>query len=326
MLETRDPITTINEILDGNKPVPAGVAPVAPRDGEPRRGWGSLRPPSARDLKIRRGKGSPLQPVLEHLVVLDFEWTADNRKPVKPISEITQFPSVLVRLDGSKSMVVDEFNSYVRPTLNPRLPKFSVELTGITQEMVDSSPCLQEVLPQYLEWLKSHALVSPDLSRQGRWAFCTWSDADIGGQLGRELRFKGLEIPRCFDQWVDLKILYKRHYRLEPRGLQRSVERLGLDFAGRAHDGLVDSRNTAAIVLHMARGSMLYGAFTFRRPTRGLDKHGFAFGSKESRKRRLEEDEALGQFRQLLPAITMEVSFGQMPMRQGWQKDALHVE
>ncbi|CAJ1380026.1 unnamed protein product, partial [Effrenium voratum] len=34
---------------------------------------------------------------------------------------------------------------------------------------------------------------------------------------------------------------------------------------------------------------------------------------------------ALGQFRQLLPAITMEVSFGQMPMRQGWQKDALHV-
>ena len=47
---------------------------------------------------------------------------------------------------------------------------------------------------------------------------------------------------------MDLKILYKRHYRKEAKGgLQASVERVGLTFEGRAHDGLIDSRNTAAI-------------------------------------------------------------------------------
>ena len=104
-------------------------------------------------------------------VVLDFEWTADNRRPVKPISEITQFPSVLVRLEGHKTLVVDEFNTYVRPTLNKVLPEFSTQLTGITQEMVDRSPTLQEALPQYMSWLKSHRLVGEAGERIGSWAF-----------------------------------------------------------------------------------------------------------------------------------------------------------
>lgn len=133
-------------------------------------------------------------------VVLDFEWTADNRRPVKPISEITQFPSVLVRLEGHKTLVVDEFNTYVRPTLNKVLPEFSTQLTGITQEMVDRSPTLQEALPQYMSWLKSHRLVGEAGERIGSWAFCTWSDADIAAQLVREFHFKKIEIPSCFDQ------------------------------------------------------------------------------------------------------------------------------
>ena len=187
-------------------------------------------------------------------VVLDFEWTADNRKPVKPISEIIQFPSVLVRLDGHKSRIVDEFNTYVRPTLNNALPRFSTELTGITQAVVDRSPALGEALFEYLLWLKSHGLVGENGERLGSWAFCTWSDADIAAQMVREFHFKKLEIPKCFDQWVDLKILYRRHYRKEASGgLQTCVERVGLRFEGRAHDGLIDSRNTAAI----ANGSVV---------------------------------------------------------------------
>ena len=74
---------------------------------------------------------------MSHLVVLDFEWTADNHRRMMPCSEITQFPSVLVRLDGRRSHVVDEFDTFVRPTLNPTLTRFSIELTAITQEDVE---------------------------------------------------------------------------------------------------------------------------------------------------------------------------------------------
>eukprot|EP00438_Fugacium_kawagutii_P034101 Skav232061 [mRNA] locus=scaffold1641:126681:146268:- [translate_table: standard] len=181
-------------------------------------------------------------------VVLDFEWTADNRRPVTPISEITQFPSVLVRLNGHRSCIVDEFNTYVRPTLNKQLPQFSIDLTGITQDMVDRSPALEDALSSYMQWLRSHGLVGSEGQRIGSWAFCTWSDADIAAQLVREFHFKKIDIPSCFDQWVDLKVLYKRHYRKEAKGgLQACLERVGLTFEGRAHDGLIDSRNTAAI-------------------------------------------------------------------------------
>ena len=54
-----------------------------------------------------------------------------------PCSEITQFPSVLVKLDGRKTAIVDEFDTFVQPTLNPMLSKFATELTAITQEQVD---------------------------------------------------------------------------------------------------------------------------------------------------------------------------------------------
>jgi len=243
-----------------------------------KRSWGSLRPMSA--IPAAMSGRSPFT----HLVVLDFEWTADDKRPMLPISEITQFPSVLVQLSGRTSCVVDEYNSYVKPTLNPVLTPFSTQLTAITQTMVNASPPLPDVLGQYLAWLQSHGLVDERHSRVGNWSFCTWSDADIGSQLTKELRFKDITMPPCFDRWVDLKTLYRQHYKREPRGLQKCVEALGLEFRGRAHDGLVDSQNTAEIVLVMARGSSTHPSFVFRRATRGLDREGNVFGAKRNKR------------------------------------------
>ena len=83
---------------------------------------------------------------MSHLVVLDFEWTADNRKRMLPVSEITQFPSVLVRLDGQRSSIIDQFDTFVRPTLNPTLTPFSIQLTAISQSDVDAAPTLVAVV------------------------------------------------------------------------------------------------------------------------------------------------------------------------------------
>ena len=259
------------------------------------KGWGSLQPPSLRDIRGRGGATKGLSappPPLTHLVVLDFEWTADDRRRMEPCSEITQFPSVLVRLDGHASAVIDQFDTFVRPVYNPKLTPFAVGLTAIQQAEVDAAPVLAEVLPRYLEWLRGHGLVDAAGRRLGSWCVCTWSDADIGGQLSTECRHKEITlnpnpnpnpilpysnpnlnpnphpsaklnpnptpkpeqeiaVPACFDAWVDLKLLYRRHYRTAPSGgLRACVERLGLTFEGRAHNGLVDARNTAAIVVH----------------------------------------------------------------------------
>jgi len=206
-------------------------------------GWGFLQPPSLRDIRGRGGATKGLSappPPLTHLVVLDFEWTADDRRKMEPCSEITQFPSVLVRLDGHASVATDQFDTFVRPVYNPQLTPFAVGLTAITQADVDAAPTLVEVLPRYLEWLRGHGLVDAAGRRLGSWCVCTWSDADIGGQLSSECRHKDIAMPACFDAWVDLKLLYRRHYRTAPSGgLRACVERLGLTFEGRAHNGLV---------------------------------------------------------------------------------------
>ena len=46
-----------------------------------------------------------------------------------PVSEITQFPSVLVKLAGRQTVIVSEFDTFVKPTLNPTLSKFATDLT-----------------------------------------------------------------------------------------------------------------------------------------------------------------------------------------------------
>lgn len=71
-----------------------------------------------------------------------------------------------------------------------------------------------------------------------------------------------------------LQALFKIHYKREPRGgLQACVEGCGLPFEGRAHSGLVDSRNTAAIVVQM-----IQQGFKFTRSTRGFAPDGQAWG------------------------------------------------
>eukprot|EP00191_Tetraselmis_sp_GSL018_P017143 CAMPEP_0177579872 /NCGR_PEP_ID=MMETSP0419_2-20121207/1213_1 /TAXON_ID=582737 /ORGANISM="Tetraselmis sp., Strain GSL018" /LENGTH=126 /DNA_ID=CAMNT_0019068611 /DNA_START=1150 /DNA_END=1530 /DNA_ORIENTATION=- len=97
--------------------------------------------------------------------------------------------------------------------------------------------------------------------------------------LRNQLQRLGLPIPVYFTNWINLKALYRQHYKREPvGGLQKVVECCGLKFDGRAHSGIVDSRNTAKIVQQMLRQG-----FRFTRPTRGLDSSGSPYGARERR-------------------------------------------
>ena len=137
-------------------------------------------------------------------------------------------------------------------------------------------------------------LINENNERVGKWYITTWSDADVS-QLAKELMYKKYKIPKLFDRWIDLKVLFRRHYKTkDASGLQKCVERLGMTFDGRAHDGLIDSRNTSKIVLHMHYlGAHTYGSFMFKTSTRGLDKNGFVYGSRESKKEYMQKGKTL---------------------------------
>mmetsp|Transcript_40053 Transcript_40053/g.55653 ORF Transcript_40053/g.55653 Transcript_40053/m.55653 type:complete len:354 (+) Transcript_40053:81-1142(+) len=111
-------------------------------------------------------------------------------------------------------------------------------------------------------------------------AVVTWGDSDVQTTLNLQLSRLNLCRPPYFDSWINLKPLFKQHFKREPRGgLENVVKSLGLEFEGRAHSGLIDSRNTAKIVQ-----TMLQQGFQFWRTTRGFGISGEFYGQKKRAK------------------------------------------
>jgi ERI1 exoribonuclease 2 len=69
-------------------------------------------------------------------------------------------------------------------------------------------------------------------------ALATWSDWDLGVCLQYECRRKQIRKPAYFDQWIDLRAVYKQFYDRRPSGLCGSLEDLGIAFTGREHCGM----------------------------------------------------------------------------------------
>ena len=90
------------------------------------------------------------------------------------------------------------------------------------------------------------------------------------------------KVPAAFRTWVNLKddAFFKRVYGVAARGgLENCCKKIcKVGFIGRAHGGLTDARNTAAVAADMANQ-----LFRFTRHSRGFDENGVMFGSKRQR-------------------------------------------
>ncbi|KAG0053690.1 hypothetical protein BGZ83_000574 [Gryganskiella cystojenkinii] len=93
----------------------------------------------------------------DYYLCFDVEATCETGFSFEFPNEVIEFPVVL--LDGSTLEVVDEFQTYVRPTHRPILSDFCVELTGIRQETVDAAPTFAEMLVEFEEWLTKHGII-----------------------------------------------------------------------------------------------------------------------------------------------------------------------
>ena len=54
--------------------------------------------------------------------------------------------------------IVDVFQSYVKPVINPKLSEFCKVLTGIEQDVVDKSDIFSIVLKKFEAWMLKHGL------------------------------------------------------------------------------------------------------------------------------------------------------------------------
>ncbi|XP_056100689.1 LOW QUALITY PROTEIN: ERI1 exoribonuclease 2 [Rhinichthys klamathensis goyatoka] len=191
------------------------------------------------------------------LIIIDFESTCWREKnSFRP--EIIEFPAVLLNLcNGS---VESEFHSFVQPQEHPVLSGFCSQLTGITQDQVDSAPPLHICLSRFVRWLQglqqergvAYETDSSGPAPSGHaCAFVTWSDWDLGVCLLYECKRKQLRVPEALKSWIDLRATYRLFYNRKPKGLRGALLDLGIQFTGREHSGLVDARNTALLAWRM---------------------------------------------------------------------------
>lgn len=132
---------------------------------------------------------------------------------------------------------IASFCEYVKPLYSEGiLPRYE-ELTGITTQMVAEADAFPEVLGRFTDWCGEG------------YTMYSWSKADLN-QIRGECRLKGIKpdekLTYMLRHWKDFQKEFSRLVGIHhPIKLEEAVGLGGLDFDGRAHDGLVDARNTA---------------------------------------------------------------------------------
>lgn len=182
----------------------------------------------------------------DYICVVDFEATCEEDNPSDFHHEIIEFPMVLINTHTLE--IVDSFQEYVKPEVNPQLSDFCVKLTGITQEMVDAAEPFPAVLQRVVAWLQER-----ELGTKYKYAILTDGAWDMSKFLNIQCRISRIRYPQFAKKWINIRKSYGNFYKV-PRTqtkLSTMLEKLGLTYEGRPHSGLDDSRNIARIALRM---------------------------------------------------------------------------
>ena len=183
-----------------------------------------------------------------YYAVIDFECTCWREEdPDRKAHEIIEFPAVFL---NSQTLEVEfEFHEYVRPTENPILSPFCVELTGISQATVDAGKALKTVIDEFQTFLEINKIDSFTACTDGPWDFSKF--------LAPETTRKGLPVPAWARKWIDVRRRFQYTFDL-PKwvGVSDMLAHLNMEFEGREHSGIDDARNIARIVkaIHRKRG------------------------------------------------------------------------
>ena len=86
----------------------------------------------------------------ESYIVLDIETTGLSRDKHK----ITEIAAIKV----NSNKIIDKFETLINPQVN--IPSFITSLTGISNSMVKNSPIIEEILPNFLRFVKQDPLIA----------------------------------------------------------------------------------------------------------------------------------------------------------------------
>ena len=183
-----------------------------------------------------------------YYLVIDFEATCCDAGTVpREHMEIIEFGAVMV--DSTNLQVVDEFQSFVRPTRHPELTAFCSRLTSIGQQDVNAAPVFKDVISAFKAWLY----------RYSGFVFCSWGDYDLK-QLRQDCEFHKVPYPISAPHMNVKRLMTERQRLSKKPGLGEAIRLVGLEFSGTHHRGIDDARNIARLLPYVFGEARVGGA------------------------------------------------------------------
>ena len=182
-----------------------------------------------------------------YLYCVDLEATCDevdeseSPRPLGVIPDQMETIEIgLVVIDLETLEIVDEFQRFVRPQINPILTSFCKQLTSIQQADVDVAGTYVEVGQELGAFIAQYP--------NAAWA-------SLGDYDARQLE-QDAEFAACPSLLEGLPHFNARKWHAGlydnlPKSLKQTVESLGLVWQGIYHRGIDDARNAAAIIKEM---------------------------------------------------------------------------
>ena len=181
--------------------------------------------------------------VFDYILALDFEATCLENARISP-QEIIEFPCL--KISTKTFDIENEFHTYVKPQFHPTLSEFCTSLTGISQDTVEHQPDFITVLDLFDKWLKSQKI------ENSSFVVLTCGNWDLNTCLRHQCDDYNIKYPSWATKWINLKKAHQKVFGHFPRSFATILSDLDLQFEGRPHSGIDDTKNIAKAVKALA--------------------------------------------------------------------------
>lgn len=180
-------------------------------------------------------------------VFIDFEMAPVDKKydDIRKICprEIIQIGAVIL---DEANIEVGSFKRNVRPQYVTYVSNRLMDLLGITFRELEYCGSFNDCWQEFVDWTYSF---STDIT------LYAWSESDLK-ELSNEITLTHMEIDsstkKLIENWIDLQEEFDKAIDSENQtGLKKALELCGIEFDGKQHDSLIDSRNTAQVYIEL---------------------------------------------------------------------------
>lgn len=183
------------------------------------------------------------------LIIVDLEATCwppgdKRRKKQRDLSEIIEIYALKMCTEGERSSV--DYHRYVKPVHNTILSEFCISLTGISQQQVDQSGEITEMISTFAKWMNLES-VSPYIASWGVMDHILLSEA-WASHMHSSVPWLHIDIQKIFEDFCrSHRAEHTKWFqdsgmnRISGLSLNRALHSIGGRFTGSAHSAKVDT-------------------------------------------------------------------------------------